>query len=300
MTKEKTHEKYCMPLLIGWSLLGIYIFLALLNVLFPQYGLSMYGIGVNMTFALLLGIVTIGLKNTLIFNIVSFIITAIIENITIATGFPFGFYIPFTPGPKILEVPVVVCMGYFNYAFIAWILADLIIPGNDKSNPHLKFWGRLITGAFIASALDAIQDPIGVLIDKRWVYPNGGGLFGVPLSNSIGWIILVFLTLLVWELILKYNRKKNTDKSEITQSLWHLLNAILVGLQVLPSLLNYLFLTTQRLTDVLGKTWLSSDMYEVLTLLAMHTVVFYMTAGVISYIYKFKDIVSDTESHSSS
>lgn len=287
MNKIMKHEKCGIPLFVGCGLIGIYILLALLNILFPQYGLSMYGIGVNMTFALLLGIVTIGLKNTLIFNVVSFIITAVIENITIATGFPFGFYIPFTPGPKILEVPIVVCMGYFNYAFIAWILADLIIPGDDENNPALNFWGRIAVGAFIASSIDAIQDPVGVLIDKRWVYPNGGGFFSVPLSNSIGWVVLVFTTLLTWELILKYNRR--ASKSKIVQSGWHLLNAILVGIQILPSLFNYLFLENQKLTDVLGKTWFSSDMYEVLALLAMHTVVVYMILGVVSYTYKSKN-----------
>lgn len=289
MDKAFVREKDKIPAIIGWVLIGIYIFIALLNVLFPQYGLSMYGIGINMTFALLLGVVTIGFRNTFVFNIVSFAITAVIENITIATGFPFGYYIPFTPGPKIVEVPIVVCLGYFNYAFIAWILADLIIPGNDKNNPYLKFWGRMIVGAFAASAIDAIQDPVGVLIDKRWVYPNGGGLFGVPLSNSIGWVILVFTTLFVWELILKRNRKQNADKSEIFQSRWHLLTAILVGIQILPPLFNYLFLSSQTLTDVLGKAWLSSDMYEVLTLLAMHTVVCYMILGIVSYVYKCRD-----------
>jgi hypothetical protein len=34
-----------------------------------------------------------------------------------------------------------------------------------------------------------VLDPIGATIQRHWIYANGGGYFGVPMSNYVGWFI---------------------------------------------------------------------------------------------------------------
>lgn len=281
---ERTKSPPVIPSQVGWIFVALYLLTGVLNVLFPGRGLLMAGTGVNLIFGILLSLVVVGWKRTILFNIIAFVVVAVIEDLSIYTGFPFGVFTHFTEGPRILAVPVVVCLGYFHYAMIGWVLADLILPRGGNNSESLRRWGRICLGAFVASSIDLIQDPIGVMIEERWVFPAGGGLFGVPFTNNVGWFVTVFITIALWELVLARGALPRADSTaRLYFSQWHLIDAVLLGAQIVPLLLSFLFLESVPLTDILGKTWYSGDIYEALSLIALHTVLLFMTLGILCY-----------------
>lgn len=54
------------------------------------------------------------------------------EACSVATGFPFGSYVHHLEGPRLLGVPFVVVLGWVLLAWLAWMLARVIV--GDQSN----------------------------------------------------------------------------------------------------------------------------------------------------------------------
>jgi putative membrane protein len=287
-----SEEKTKINPVVGWIIVGIFILMPFVTLSFPALAPILQSTTIRMIYALIVSIVFLGGKRTIVFYSITFVITIFIENISIYTGFPYGVFEHFTPGPTIFEVPLIVGFGYFNFAVIAWVLADLIVGSNKPStrNKWLDLLKRPIVGMVIASGLDAIQDPLGVLVDKQWAYPNGGGFFAVPLSNSFGWFMSIFIMLLILESILKHGEKSTPGLRTPQLSIWHLQVSILVGLHFLPHFINFLTKPNSVYIDVLGKVWNSSDLYETLALVALHTVIFYMIVGIYSYLRRKKEL----------
>lgn len=289
VTKNRQEKKHAISPIVGWILLVFFLCIPFVNLAFPQLGGFLSGTSVDMLFAILIAIILLGWKNTVLFYLITFVVTMIIENISISTGFPYGVFTHFSPGPRFLEVPLLVGLGYFNFVVIAWVLADLLIGSKNNKSPWACKLGRPLVGAIIASALDVIMEPVYVLIQHQWVYPNGGGFFGMPLSNSFGWLFTVFIMLFILELLL--NRKSDGQGAfapSITQ--WNLQVPILVGLHVIPILISLCTGSITPLTDVLGKTWFSTDLYESVAVFAIHTMVFFMVVGVFSYFRRKREI----------
>jgi putative membrane protein len=40
---------------------------------------------------------------------------------------------------------------------------------------------------------DLAMDPASSTIQKLWIWEKGGGFFGVPLSNYVGWFLTVYV-----------------------------------------------------------------------------------------------------------
>ena len=216
---------------IGW----IIIALALLIEVYAVYeGITTgnyqvnYGLTGVLIFSYVVAVKIFGWKKMILMNVVSAFFAFLFENTSISLGFPFGYFNHFANQPRIINVPLQVGFGYYFYAFSGWLLADLLI-GNNKQDKISKI-GRPLIGAFIASSMDLITDGINGLINGMYEYPEGGGFFGSPLSNSCGWIITTFCILIVWELwiIPKFKNKKEQDEIVGTPSIWHLQNCILL------------------------------------------------------------------------
>src|SRR3974377_2085802 len=55
-----------------------------------------------------------------------------------------------------------------------------------------------VAGAFIMVSWDVAMDPYQSTVSGDWIWPDGGGYFGVPLHNYAGWFGTVFLFMLVY------------------------------------------------------------------------------------------------------
>jgi uncharacterized membrane protein len=264
---------------IGWIfvLLHILVQAAAVAMYFTtgNYQVS-YGLFAILLFSYFAGAYLFGLKNMILMNLISACFAFLFENTSVSFGFPFGFFEHFTSGMRIINVPLQVGFGYYFYAFSGWLFADLMLSGS-KNDRLLKFERPLI-GSFIASAMDLTTDAINGLVLGNYDYPHGGGFFGSPLTNSLGWIFTTFLILMVWELLIIPHTQRKQEPTP-----WHLQNAILLGLQITAPLLGFLITKNREITDVLGNTWQSSYVYEASAMIALLALVPAMLLGIFTY-----------------
>jgi putative membrane protein len=80
-------------------------------------------------------------------------------------------------------------MGYF-----AWIVAGILLGNTGpQMSGMFEILVRPIVAAFVMAQWDVVMDPPGSTIAKAWVWHDGGGYFGVPLSNYFGWLLTSWL-----------------------------------------------------------------------------------------------------------
>jgi putative membrane protein len=157
-----------------------------------------------MSFALLDGARHYRLRGILIFASLCFVVGNIAENLSIATGFPFGhYYFVELMGPKLFQVPVLLGLAYIGMSYVSWTVARLIV---GKPEAPVAGW-RIVALPAVAScvmvAWDLAQDPVWATVLHGWVWRDGGAWFGVPVSNYLGWYGTVFTIYLLFALYLR-------------------------------------------------------------------------------------------------
>ena len=137
---------------------------------------------VQVGFALLHGARRYGWRAIGVFVLAGLVISNILENLSIQTGFPFGHY-HYTGGGKIFEVPWLSARRTLPPA-IAWVVGHragrrraplLSLAEHDRHSGHR---------GLRETAWDLALDPGASTINQIWIWENGGGFFGVPLVNS--------------------------------------------------------------------------------------------------------------------
>lgn len=159
-----------------------------------------------------------GWRGVLAFTAICLLVGNIVENIGVATGFPFGrYYFTGLMGPKLFHVPVLLGLAYIGMAYVSWTLARLIV-GHAEMRPT---GARIVLLPLVASVLmvswDVAQDPIWATVLKGWIWLDGGLWFGVPISNYAGWFCNVFLMYLLFAL---YLRRRPAPLAAVSRANW--------------------------------------------------------------------------------
>ncbi|MGB3287053.1 carotenoid biosynthesis protein [Mycolicibacter algericus] len=110
-----------------------------------------------------------------------------LEACSVATGFPFGFYIHHMEGPRALGVPFTVVVAWVILAWLAWNLARVIV--GDDQNRRLSVVATPVVATLILGGYDLVIDPIGAYVRGLFSYGSPNGALGVPLSNYFGWVL---------------------------------------------------------------------------------------------------------------
>lgn len=222
-------------------------------------------------FTLLHGSRRYGWRAILVYYAVTLLVSNILENISILTGFPFGNY-HYTSGPQLFLVPLAIGPYYAAIGYQAWTIATLLVGEVRRGAGWLTAIGTPVVGSFAMVAWDLAMDPTRATIQKFWIWENGGGFFGVPLVNFLGWSLTTYMFLQVFALYLRYGPEPATLPEPTTASHVQplLLYAATAGTFVMD------FLTGERttVTDALGQTWRTSDIYETSVLTTIYGMVF--------------------------
>lgn len=116
--------------------------------------------------------------------------------------------------PMIGGVPIAVIAMWTAVVYICYRLA-VIIAG--KKTVFKNTYERLIEYFFIALVAslaavswDLVWDPLAVEL-STWTWHNPGLYFGIPTLNFTGWIIVVFLSCFIFELVFKLKRTETKD-----------------------------------------------------------------------------------------
>ncbi len=153
---------------------------------------------------LLFGLISIGVRKSMIFFLVATTIPLCMELLGTSTGIPFGPY-SYTSflGFKIAGlVPYSIPLSWFYMGFTSYLLASAIAAGVGE---RYRTACSLALGVYFLTVWDLSLDP--ALASQRlpihfWVWQQGGPYFGMPISNLVGWsltgLIYMGLSRLLW------------------------------------------------------------------------------------------------------
>ncbi|MFZ3228855.1 MAG: carotenoid biosynthesis protein [Pseudobdellovibrio sp.] len=126
-------------------------------------------------------------------------------------GWFFGEY-TFTDalGLRLLGVPVVIPLMWFNLSYICYVLGNIIL-NRTPINPSNRI-SKIIVSAFFSSILvaayDLAADPYMVFVIKAWVMKKTDGWwFGETIQGFFGWTFIAFIINLSFSLIVRTKQR---------------------------------------------------------------------------------------------
>lgn len=143
------------------------------------------------------GLVAIGWRKTVIFAVVSYVLSLSFELIGTGTGWPFGNY-EYTSflGYKVLDrVPYTIPLSWFYMGLASYLLGTVMA---DFLGVRRRMVWSLALGTWFLTVWDLVLDPAMAhesLSIQFWIWDESGPYFGMPIKNFIGWSLtgLVFM-----------------------------------------------------------------------------------------------------------
>jgi putative membrane protein len=235
-------------------------------------GITLPLIVAQVGFALLHGAWRYGWRAIAVFVAAALVISNILENLSIQTGLPFGHY-HYTGGGKIFQVPWFIGPAYLATGYLAWVVATVLLGDVHRRSPWLTTIGTPIIAGFTMTAWDLAFDPSRSTINHFWIWENGGGFFGVPLVNFLGWTFTVYLFMQVFALYLR--RRGPLFTAEPDRAIVSDLQGLLLYAATTISFLTTFFTGARTtVTDAVGATWRTGDIYESSVLLTVYGMLF--------------------------
>jgi putative membrane protein len=151
-----------------------------------------------------------GIRSMFVFTAFCVLVGNTVENLGVATGFPFGrYHFLDVMGPKLFAVPILLGLAYIGMAYASFVLATAIAGCISATAPRSRIFIVPFVAAFVMTAWDLAQDPVWSTMLHAWAWHDGGLWFGVPLRNYFGWFCHVFLILFLFAL---YQRKRGSER----------------------------------------------------------------------------------------
>jgi putative membrane protein len=124
-------------------------------------------------------------NNFLLWAVITYVITFILEVVGVKTGLIFGdYYYGSTLGIKLFDVPLIIG---FNWVLV--ILGSISISKLITNNLFLS----AVISAFIALIFDLILEPIAIRLNY-WIWSEGI----IPIQNYLAWFIIALFSSFVF------------------------------------------------------------------------------------------------------
>jgi uncharacterized membrane protein len=268
-------ERSLPPLeVIFWVALAIYLALVIGFAWNPTplaEGLAAIGILAACAHAAL----TYGWKDALALLAICVAVTFTMENIGVATGWPFGHY-HFEVGPNLPHVgtiPIIVGPLWFGMGYFSWIVAGILLGGAARASRRIELMALPIVAAIVMTQWDVVMDPPQSTISKAWTWHDGGAHFGVPLSNYLGWLLTAWLFYQAFALYL--NRRRHASEPPAKHARALKLAAILLYLgSGLTHVTPWLIGQSGEVVDAANHVWRVADLRETTVVILLFTMVF--------------------------
>ncbi len=203
------------------------------------------------------------------------VITFAMENLGTTTGFPFGHY-HFEVGaalPHVGRIPIIVGPLWFGAGYFSWVVAATLLDGANRAlqRPFNMVALPLVAG-FVLAQWDLVMDAPSSTIAKVWIWHDGGGVFGVPLANYLGWLLTGWLVFTGFALYLRARASVRQGPPPSRQlRLIAILFYVSAGLtHVVPWALGQ----SGELRDAAGAVWRVHDLRETTVAILIFTMVF--------------------------
>ena len=271
-------KKGVTPLL--WTLVVVDVVLTLVNAVFPNHIpvpiLILILTLMPLAFALLHGAVRYQWSGIIIFLVICLVVSNLLENTSILTGFPFGhYYYTSGLGPKLFLVPLVIGPAYFGTGYLAWVLATVLIGDvRPKASAFTTFAVPFIA-SFMMVAWDLGMDPTSSTIRHLWIWEQGGGYFGVPLTNYVGWFFTVYVFFQFFALYLRFRKASREGEEPTLPKSYYAQALVMYAVIGLTFVVNYLVGSTNTaITDAVGIVWQTRSIAEAEATVSIFTMLF--------------------------
>lgn len=267
---------------ILWVLAAAYAAALIANI---SFGLSIPIAAVlllSVAFALIHGAVRYGWSGILAFIVICLVVSNILENTSILTGFPFGHY-HYTDalGPKLFLVPLLIGPAYFANGYLAWVVGNVLV---GEARRTFTTFAVPVVASFLMVMWDLTFDPRASTIQHMWIWEQGGGYFGVPLTNYLGWFFTVYVFLQLFALFVRL--RPGGDESTLTLPRVHYVQAVAMYAVVgLTPVLTYLVgVTNSPVTDAAGVVWQTASISESAATVSLYTMIFGVVLAVVKLV----------------
>jgi len=123
-------------------------------------------------------------------------------------------------------------------------------------------------------AWDLSMDPTSSTIQHIWIWEQGGGYFGVPLTNFLGWFFTVYVVFQLFALFLRFRKAAHEETRPMPKS-YYAQAIIVYGVLGLTFVLSYLVSSGNTLvTDAVGVVWQTRSIAEAEATVSIFTMLF--------------------------
>src|ERR1700682_1219614 len=156
--EDMRNKKLVMNIL--WTLAAIYalgtLAISLFSLSIPRPLLVL----VAVAFGLIHGAARYRWRGILTFIVISLVVSNILENTSILTGFPFGHY-HYTDllGTTLFLVPLLISPAYVATGYLAWVLANVLVGDVRRGASAFTTVAVPFIGAFLMAMWDLSFDP---------------------------------------------------------------------------------------------------------------------------------------------
>ncbi|MEV5529570.1 carotenoid biosynthesis protein [Streptomyces prunicolor] len=227
-------------------------------------------------FSLVHGVRRYGAKVLLFFLAETLVVSNFFEDLSISTGFPFGHY-HYTGGPQLIHVPIQIGPIYFGLGYACWLVASALLDEADADLGTRTRTGRRRIDAvalpMLAAALmtmfDVGSDSIASTVGGIWVWERGGGLFGVPYTNYLGWWLVTYVFFQIFAVQLTRSRVPvhTEDRGALLQPV------LVYGALGLSSVPYFVAAPDGAVTDPTGTVWSGHAIDESMMIINLFSVV---------------------------
>lgn len=163
-----------------------------------------------------------GKKGMLIFFLITFAVSYTFENLSIQTGFPFGFY-HYSSTLGILTVPLIIVFAYFAMGYLSWMLSNVLTGQYIRKLAGKQIFIVPFIAAFLMVMWDLTLDPVSSTLDGLWVWQTPGVYFGVPISNFVGWFLVVYIFFQIFAIYISKYDQLEFDKANnlLNKPFWY-------------------------------------------------------------------------------
>ena len=225
-------------------------------------------------FAFIHGSQHLGWRNIFVMFCITCVVSWCYESLSIATGFPFGHYVYTSHlGLKLGTVPLEIMPAYFGVCYLAWVLSHVLLDRFSQKIDSKLLFAIPIVAAFVMAMWDMTMDPHSATVEHAWIWRDGGGYFGVPFSNFLGWYLCVFTIFQLWAIYLKHAKQGGDSSLDDLKSSWYLPVLFYASIS-LEALAAASFTNDGTVVDAASQVWSLKALYQTLGLVSIFTMVF--------------------------
>jgi putative membrane protein len=260
---------------ILWVLAVAYAVALIANI---SFGLSIpiaLVLSISVAFALVHGAVRYGWKGIAAFIAICLVVSNILENTSILTGFPFGHY-HYTDalGPKLFLVPLLIGPAYFANGYLAWALGNVLIGDVRRGASPFTTFAVPFFASFLMVMWDLTFDPRASTIEHMWIWEQGGGYFGVPLTNYLGWFFTVYVFLQLFALVVRFRESGQQTMRTLPRSYYAQAIVMYAVVGLTPVLTFLVGGSNSPVTDAAGVIWQTRSIAEAAATVSIYTMIF--------------------------